>query len=191
VVLAAWYGAFDVLGPVVAREHLGGPAAWGLITAADAVGLIIGGVIGMRYTARRPILFVVLIGATCAITPLALAALLPLPLICIAAVGLGISLEVMMVQWTVTMARNVPPDLLARVSSYDVLGAVSAMPLGALVAGPIAAAVGVPATQYGAAALIVVASALTLLAPEVRHMRAEPVSGAPPAAEVPAGARAA
>src|SRR5215469_14665562 len=192
VVLAAWYGAFDVLGPVVAREHLGGAAAWGLITAADAVGLIIGGVIGMRYTARRPILFVVLIGATCAITPLALAALLPLPLICIAAVGLGISLEVMLVQWTVTMARNVPPDLLARVSSYDVLGAVSAMPLGALVAGPIAAAVGVPATQYGAAALIVVASALTLLAPEVRHMRAEPVSEAPPAAaEVPAGARAA
>jgi len=196
VVLAAWYGAFDVLGPVVAREHLGGPAAWGLIAAADAVGLIIGGVIGMRYTARRPILFVVLIGATCAITPLALAALLPLPLICVAAVGLGIALEVMMVQWTVTMARNVPPGLLARVSAYDILGAVSAMPLGALVAGPIAAAVGVSATQYGAAALIVVASALTLLAPEVRHMRAGPAGEAQaPAAEVPAaepaGARAA
>ena len=39
VVLAAWYGAFDVLGPVVAKRHLGGPAAWGLIVAADAVGL--------------------------------------------------------------------------------------------------------------------------------------------------------
>ena len=56
VVLAAWYGAFDVLGPVVAREHLGGPAAWGLITAADAVGLIIGGVIALRVTVQRPIL---------------------------------------------------------------------------------------------------------------------------------------
>jgi len=188
VVLAAWYGAFDVLGPVVAREHLGGPAAWGLITAADAVGLIIGGVIAMRLTVQRPIVWVVLIGATCAITPLALAALLPLPLICVAAVGLGISLEVMMVQWTVTMARNVPPDLLARVSSYDVLGAVSAMPLGALLAGPIAAAVGVPATQYGAAALIIVASALTLLAPEVWRLRAGPAAGAEePAAELPAG----
>src|SRR6516225_4623359 len=192
VVMAAWYGAFDVLGHVVAREHLGGAAAWGLITAADAVGLIIGGVIGMRYAARRPILFVVLIGATCAITPLALAMLLPLPLICVAAVGLGIALEVMMVQWTVTMARNVPPNLLARVSSYDILGAVSAMPLGALVAGPIAAAIGVSATQYGAAALIVVASALTLLAPEVRHMRAVPVGEEQSAAvEVSAGARAA
>src|SRR5689334_2302046 len=178
VVLAAWYGAFDVLGPVVAREHLGGAKAWGLIMAADAVGLIIGGIIGMRYTAKRPILFVALIGATCAISPLALAAPLPLPLICVAATCLGISLEVMMVQWTVTMARNVPPDLLARVSSYDILGAVSAMPLGALAVGPIAAAVGVPLTEYGAAALIVVASGLTLLAPEVRHMRAGPAAEA-------------
>jgi MFS family permease len=174
VVLAAWYGAFDVLGPVVAKEHLGGPAAWGLITAADAVGLIIGGVIAMRLTVKRPILCVVLIGATCAITPLALASLWPLPLICVAAVGLGVALEFMMVQWTVTMARNVPPDLLARVSAYDVVGAVGAMPLGALVVGPIAAAVGVSATQYGAAALIVLASGLTLLAPEVRQMRSGP-----------------
>jgi MFS family permease len=172
VVLAAWYGAFDVLGPVVAKNHLGGAAAWGLITAADAVGLIIGGVIAMRLTVQRPILCVVLVGATCALTPLALASLWPLPLICVAAVGLGIALEFMMVQWTVTMARNVPPQLLARVSAYDIIGAVGAMPLGALVVGPIAAAVGVSATQYGAAALIVVASGLTLLAPEVRQMRA-------------------
>jgi len=186
VILAAWYGSFDVLGPVVARRHLGGAAAWGLITAADAVGLIIGGVIAMRFAVQRPIRFVVLIGATCALTPLALAALLPLPLICVAAVGLGISLEVMMVQWTVTMARNVPADLLARVSSYDIIGSVSAMPLGALLAGPIAAAVGVSATQYGAAALIVVASALTMLVPEVRHLRAAPDAGAQGTAEVPA-----
>ena len=139
------------------------------------MGLIIGGLIALRLTVQRPIRFVVLIGATCAISPLALAALWPLPVICVAAVGLGIALEVMMVQWTVTMARNVPPDLLARVSAYDIVGAVGAMPLGALVVGPIAAAVGVSTTQYGAAALIVVASGLTLLAPEVRHMRAGPV----------------
>ena len=49
-------------------------------------------------------------------------------MICVAAVGLGIDLEIMMVQWTVTMARNIPPDKLARVSSYDVLGSVMAMP---------------------------------------------------------------
>jgi MFS family permease len=173
VVLAAWYGAFDVLGPVVARRHLGGPEAWGLITAADAVGLIIGGLIALRFTARRPIRFVVLIGGACAISPLSFAALLPLPVVCAAAFALGVSLEVMMVQWTVTMARKIPADLLARVSAYDVLGSVSAMPVGALVAGPLAAAIGVSATQYGAAALIVAASALALLPREVRSLRAD------------------
>jgi MFS family permease len=189
VVLAAWYGSFDVLGPVVARRDLGGPAAWGLITAANAVGLIVGGVVALRFAVRRPILFVVLIGGVCAISPLSLAALLPLPVICVTAVGLGITMEIMMVQWTVTMARKVPADLLARVSAYDVLGSVGAMPLGALAAGPIAAAAGVSATQYGAAALIVVASALALLSPEVRHLRAdEPGPAAEPA---PAGAVAA
>jgi predicted MFS family arabinose efflux permease len=142
-------------------------------------------VIGLRYTAKRPIRFVVLIGATIAITPLALASLWPLPLICLAAVGLGIALEVMMVQWTVTVARNVPPDLLARVSAYDVLGSVAAMPVGALLVGPIAAAVGVSVTQYGAAALIVIASGLTLLAPEVRRMRSGPAVVAQAAEAVP------
>ena len=180
VVLAAWYGAFDVLGPVVARNHLGGAEAWGLITAADAVGLIVGGVIAMRFTPQRPIRFVVLIGGACAISPLSLAALWPLPAICLAALALGVMLEIMMVQWTVTMARNIPPDLLARVSSYDVLGAVGAMPVGALAAGPIAAAIGVSAAQYGAAALILIASALALIPREARTMRtAEPVQPEP------------
>jgi MFS family permease len=171
VVLAAWYGAFDVLGPAVARRDLGGPAAWGAIMAADAVGLIIGGLIALRFTPRKPIRFVVLIGGACAISPLALAAPWPLPLVCAAAMVLGIALEIMMVQWTVTVARHIPPDRLARVSSYDVLGSVAAMPAGALVAGPLAASIGVPAVEYGAVALILVASLLALVPREVRSLR--------------------
>ena len=62
VVMMAWYGAFSVLGPVVAREHLGGAAAWGAITAADAFGLIAGGLASLRFTPRLPMLFVVLTG---------------------------------------------------------------------------------------------------------------------------------
>jgi hypothetical protein len=194
VVLAAWYGAFDVLGPVVARQHLGGPVAWGLITASDAVGLIVGGLIALRFTARRPIRFVVLIGGACAVSPLSFAALLPLPVVCAAALALGIALEVMMVQWTVTMARKIPADLLARVSAYDVLGSVGAMPAGALVAGPLAAAIGVSATQYGAAGLIIAASALALLPREVRSLRAgdaAPAAGAGTAGITAAAAGAA
>jgi MFS family permease len=181
VVLMAWYGAFSVLGPVVAREHLGGPAAWGAITAADAFGLIAGGLVSLRLTPRRPMLFVVLTGGAIAISPLSLAMVLPLPAICLASFALGVFVEMMMVVWTVTMARNIPADKLARVSSYDVLGSVMAMPVGALIAGPLGAAIGISRAQYAAAAVIIVASALALIPRDIRTIRSdEPV---PPAAE--------
>jgi hypothetical protein len=172
VLLAAWYGSFEVLGPVVARTHLGGPAAWGAIAAAESVGLIVGGLASLRFSPRRPMRFVVMMGAAIAISPLSLGMLWPLPVVCLAAFCLGITLEITMVQWTVALARNIPRAMLARVSSYDILGSVIAMPVGALVAGPLATAIGVSATDYGAAAVIIVASALALIPREVRGMRA-------------------
>src|SRR6202044_2023357 len=72
LVMMAFNGAFFVLGPVVARTHLGGPAAWGAITAADALGLVAGGLVSRRYSPRKPMLFVVGSGAALALTPLAL-----------------------------------------------------------------------------------------------------------------------
>jgi len=193
VVLMAWYGAFSVLGPVVAREHLGGPAAWGAITAADALGLIAGGVVSLRVTPRRPMLFVVLTGGAIAVSPLSLAMVLPLPAVCLASFGLGVFIEMMMVQWTVALARNIPPDKLARVSSYDVLGSVMAMPAGALIAGPLGAAIGISSAQYAAAAAIVVASALALIPRDIRTMRSSepslPAVPDEPAAELEAAVR--
>jgi MFS family permease len=183
VILMGWYGAFQVLGPVVAKTHLGGPAAWGAITAAESVGLIVGGLVSLRFTPRRPMLFVVVIGGAIAISPISLAMLWPLPVVCLSSFGLGITMEIMMVQWTVALARRIPPERLARVSSYDALGSVMAMPAGALVAGPIAAVVGVPVTQYGAAALILVATALALIPRDVRAMRSDYAS--PPARQWP------
>jgi MFS family permease len=180
VVLMAWYGAFSVLGPVVAQEHLGGPAAWGAITAADAFGLIAGGLAALRFTPRRPMLFVVLTGGAIAISPLSLAMVLPLAAVCVAAFGLGVFVEMMMVQWTVVMARNIPPAKLARVSSYDVLGSVMAMPAGALIAGPLGAAIGTSRAQYAAAAAIVVASALALIPREIRTIRTSAAPAPPP-----------
>jgi predicted MFS family arabinose efflux permease len=171
VVMMAWYGAFSVLGPVVARAHLGGAAAWGAITAADAFGLIAGGLVSLRFTPRRPMLFVVLTGGAVAISPLSLAMILPLAAICAASFGLGVFVEMMMVQWTVTMARNIPPDKLARVSSYDVLGSVMAMPAGALIAGPLGSAIGTSRAEYAAAAAIILAAALALIPRDIRTIR--------------------
>jgi hypothetical protein len=97
--------------------------------------------------------------------------------ICFTAFSLGALAEVMMVQWTVQMATRIPSDKLARVSSYDALGSMAAMPVGALAAGPLAAGIGVPATQFAAAAVIVVASAFTLLARDIWTIRSDDIVG--------------
>jgi MFS family permease len=179
IVLMCWYGSFSVLGPAVAAAHLGGPAAWGTIMAFESVGLIIGGVLALRYSPKRPMLFVASIGATIAVPSLALAMLWPVWLICAASLGVGIAIETMMVQWNVVMARYIPADKLARVSAYDVLGSVMSMPVGALLAGPVAAAIGVADTQYAAAGIIVLASGLTLLSRDIRTRRSTDTPTAP------------
>lgn len=171
VVLAAWYGSFQVLGPAVAKAHLGGAQAWGLISASEAIGLIVGGLVALHWSPRRPILFVVSSGAVISISSLSLAMLLPLPVICLAAFCIGVTIEAMMVVWTVTMATKIRPGMLARVSAYDALGSTMGMPAGALVAGPIAGLFGVSLTQYGAAALILIASVLALIPRDVRKTR--------------------
>ena len=175
LVMMAWNGGFMVLGPVVAKAHLGGAAAWGAISAAEALGLIFGGLISLRYTPRKPMLFVVCTGGAFAISPLMLGLVAPLPAICLVACALGALSEVMMVQWTVAMATRIPSDKLARVSSYDAFGSLAAMPLGALIAGPLAARVGVPVTQFAAAAVIFVASAFTLIPRDIWTIRSDDV----------------
>jgi MFS family permease len=191
VVMMAWYGAFSVLGPVVAREHLGGPAAWGAITAADAFGLIAGGLLSLRIIPRRPMLFVVLTGGAVAISPLSLAMVLPLPAVCLASFALGVFIEMMMVVWTVTLARNIPADKLARVSSYDILGSVMAMPVGALIAGPLGTAIGISQAQYAAAAVIIVAAALALIPRDIRTIRSSDEPAPPTLEEATAALEAA
>jgi hypothetical protein len=78
------------------------------------------------------------------------------------------------------MATRIPPGKLARVSSYDALGSMAAMPIGALVAGPLAAAIGVSAAQFAAAAVIVAASALTLVPRDIRTIRSDGIGLADP-----------
>ena len=83
VILMAWYGSFEVLGPVVALAHLGGAAGWGAITASESIGLIVGGLVSLKFTPRRPMLFVVVIGGAIALSPVSLAGPWPLPLVCL------------------------------------------------------------------------------------------------------------
>ncbi|MDH4346553.1 MAG: MFS transporter, partial [Thermoleophilia bacterium] len=47
--------ATQVLGPIVAKEALGGASVWGLALAGQGVGLVLGGLLALRYRPSRPL----------------------------------------------------------------------------------------------------------------------------------------
>ena len=171
LVNAAQRGPFLVLGPVVAARHLGGATAWGLILSAQAGGLFLGGVLGLRFRPQRPLLACTWLVFALALPLLALGLTLPTIAVAAAAVVSGVAIEVFGVLWDTTVQEQVPADVLSRVSSYDQLGSFSLIPIALALAGPLASAVGVSATLFGAAAIVVLATAPILLLEDVRAIR--------------------
>jgi MFS family permease len=168
---ACWYGGLLVLGPVVAKEHLGGPAAWGWLNAAFSVGLILGGMVALRWMPKRPMLWVTTLAIPLGVACWAVGALWPFWLILLTWLLTGVATEFLIVLWNVSLASFIRPDRLARVSAYDGLGSTLAMPLGALAAGPLAAHLGVADAEYAAGALTIGAALLTLVLKDVWTMR--------------------
>jgi hypothetical protein len=63
--------------------------------------------------------------------------------------GIGLALHIAL--WFTTFQQEVPEHARSRVSSYDSLGSFVLVPLGMVVAGPVASLIGVRATLIGAA----------------------------------------
>lgn len=172
VVVAALNANAGVLGPLATEDGLGGARSWSLIVAAQALGTIMGAGLAARLRVHRPVLVAVLATFPAALPIALLAVRAPVPLIALAMFGSGIAADVFGVLWATTLQREVPEAALSRVSSYDWFGSLAFAPLGLLVAGPVAAHLGVGRTLAGCAALIVLATAAALLSPQVRGLRA-------------------
>ncbi|MEV4474233.1 MFS transporter [Nonomuraea sp. NPDC049504] len=161
-----------VLGPLMAKESLGGPAAWSAFLTGEAVGTIVGVLVSLRVRPRRPILVAVLLCLPTALPYVTLGVGAPLWAIVGAAFVLGVCFDVFGVLWQTTMQREVPPEALSRVSSYDVLGSLMFGPIGLLLAGPAAAVFGTQQALLGCAALVLLSTLAALLSPGVRNLRA-------------------
>jgi predicted MFS family arabinose efflux permease len=165
----AW-APWQVLGPEIARQSLGGPGAWAAIVAALGVGSVIGGVIALRVRPRFPLRATLILFVT--VTPAMLAALAahaPLPLILALALVDGGAGTVFNTFWFTSVQSDVPSAEQARVFSWDYLGTVAVLPLGQALSGPVAAALGLSTTLYCAAGLTMVFFSAALAAPAVRN----------------------
>ena len=172
LLILAWQGAHTVLGPVVAEAELGGAAAWSAILTGEAVGMLVGVVIALRIRPRRPILVAVVLTSTTALPYLLLGIGAPLAVIVLGGFLMGLGMDTFNVLWQTTMQREVPPEALSRVASYDAFGSMVFGPIGVLVAGPAAVHLGAHPALLVCAGLIVLSSLLALLSPEVRTLHA-------------------
>lgn len=161
-----------VLGPVIAKESLGGAPAWGLILALEGAGAVLGGVLMLRWNPQRPLLVATTATLLWIWPLLALAHRGPVWIIGFGGFLAGIGLTVFGTLWTTTMQREIPSEVLSRVSAYDWFGSLVFLPIGMALIGPIEKALGMTRTIVGAATLLGLFVGATLLVPSVTGMRA-------------------
>ena len=169
-----FWGAWKVLGPVVAHRDLGGAAAWGVLMSAQGVGTVAGGIYALRARPRRPMLIVAITSPLFGVPVAALAAVESVPVIAVGALLAGLALMLGNTLWETTLQRHVPPESLARVSSYDWFGSLALDPVGLAIWGPIAALIGINASLWTACGLLVFSALALLAVPEVRSLPAFP-----------------
>ena len=164
-----------------------------------SLGMLVGGLIALYYRPSRPMVTVALCGTTASAPMIALAlGLSPGPLLVVWFVR-GIAIGVFSAIWDTTLQRHIAYESMARVSSWDWMTAGGLWPIGLVIAGPVAQALGVTETLWLSAGFGVVFSLWVLFVRDVWRLRGPqaPASrglsleGAAPAPAAPAPAAAA
>lgn len=164
-------GAEEVLGPVLANEEYGGPAGWSAVLAALAVGLLLGALLASRMKVERPIAVGMIACLALPVWLVTLALQAPLPVVMATGFLWGMGIEILQVFWFTALQRNVPPESLSRVSSYDAFGSLIFGPIGLALAGPMLAFIPI-SEAFLIAALIAAAGIIgALLVPSVWRLR--------------------
>jgi hypothetical protein len=148
--LVTW-GPYLVLGPVLARQYLGGARAWGVILACYGGGAILGGLLALGRRPRRPLLAAALATLGYPLPPLALALHLPLPAVAGAALAAGLGSALGGAFSSTVQQRLIPAAALSRVGAFNLVGAYAFGPVAFAAAGPVAAVLGARAVlAFGA-----------------------------------------
>lgn len=169
VVNAAFSGVVMILGPIVADASFG-RASWGIIVAAQSIGLIAGSFIALRWRPRRDLFIGVILVALCAI-PITLLSMVSSTAILIGAFFIaGVGFGQFGVVWAHSLQTHIPPEKLARVYAYDAMGSFVAIPIGELAAGPLAMHYGSRAVLLASAVAVVIATIAASLTPAIRRL---------------------
>jgi hypothetical protein len=150
-----------VIAPIIVLGSQGlahiahGAFVWGGLMSLFGFGSILGGLLAIRLNPRRPACAALFWVAIFAIMPASLAANLSNIVTGTCFFVGGIAIAIFSVLWATIMQTQIPAELLARVSAYDMFGSVCLLPLGYLIAVPMA-------TEFGRGGALWVATAFTI-----------------------------
>ena len=173
--------AWSVLAPLVVKEHYGGATHFGFVGAAFGLGLVLGGVVTLRWRPSRPLLVSCLCAAPFGLGTWLLAFLVPYPVLLAGQLVAGTGLAIHLALWFTVFQQQVPEHARARVSSYDDLGSFVLVPIGTAVVGPVAGLMGIRPTLLVAGAVVQATNLLVLAQPAVWSIRNEPLAEPVPA----------
>jgi MFS family permease len=160
-----------LLGPVMGRAYLGGAAVWGAIMAVQGAGAIVAGLGSLGRSPRRP-LVIATIGTFCyALPDIPMALHAAAPWVAMAAFACGAGSSLFNTFFGTAMQQQVPPGMLARISSLTMFPAYGIGVIGYAIDGPLASALGAPVV-FGVGALYgLLSSAAVLALPAIRSVR--------------------
>jgi MFS family permease len=164
-------GAFQVLGPLIASESLGGAGAWGIVGAGAATGGVIGAAVVLRWRPRRPLVPGFLLMLVAQLQLLLLIPPFPAPIVALGAALTFACLIVSNTFWDTMLQQHIPGDKISRVSSYDWMVSLVFLPLALAAVGPLSERIGVTQTLLVATLIGLVANGAVLLVPSVRHLQ--------------------
>jgi MFS family permease len=172
----ATWTAFYVLGPVVMSIASRNGSGWGAVTAAYAVGAVIGGFLALRLRPRQPL---VATNWGIALSALALCALgfrWSLPVTAVATAASSAVLIYANTIWTTLAQQTLPMNAISRLMSFDWLVSQATVPLAYVLIGALGASFGTQsvlltcaAVTFAPAAALAVVSATGRLTPSAEE----------------------
>jgi Transmembrane secretion effector len=185
---ATWNFAAGMLattGPLIAVTELGGKSVWLAALEASAVGYLAGAFIAGRLRVRRAIL-VGNIALMSYAAPLIVFAVAGPAWAIVVAYGLAMAcLGFLNPVWKTAVQQEIPAGVLTRVSAYDWLVSLGAMPLGYALGPVLAREFGYTWPLTGVAVLVLISLAVPASLPAVRNLRLRPAAPGASRVDVP------
>jgi MFS family permease len=165
-VYAQWYA----LAPGISKHLYGSAGVFGVLESVAGAGAVAGALVALRWRPARPLAVGLVLIMAWPVQDIVFSLGAPLAAVIACALVTGFGWSLMGVFWETLLARHIPARSLSRVSSYDWMGSLALLPLGFVIAGPLASVFGPRSVLGVGSALGLVMLGLALLPRSTREL---------------------